>query len=327
MRLATLIPAIFAVIIAVIPAHAAEETVSITVTAEAETVEQARDIAFRDAVSRVVGAVIASNSHVQDSEVAKHEIINYSSGYVYQYQLVNAVPTLDGVSATFDIQVRSSRLADRLLGSSSGAGVVNGNQASQQIATFQYQGQQGQRILDSVLADYPQRAFSITLGNSQIILNRQNTPHLLVPITLQWDQNYTNSLAEAVQRIADRTKCGNWFVGCQSYSRVHVGNRSGYFNSNAVYEKMHLSMFYKRSPRLMLSITDGFQSLISSCYNLPELDNQSWASWRFAESGTNTVVINSEAIKQFELHIPLTEHPVEQFKNLTVQVIPNNQCP
>ena len=64
-----------------------ERTYYIEVLGEGRTPDEARNNGFRLAVEQAVGAIIASESEVNNNRLSRDEIISYASGYVTKYEI------------------------------------------------------------------------------------------------------------------------------------------------------------------------------------------------------------------------------------------------
>jgi hypothetical protein len=122
---------------------------------EGATAEQARQQGFRLAVEHAVGTVVASETEVRNDRQARDEIITYASGYVDRFEVVEQQRVGNRVLVNMKVWVRPSRIANRLLNRSATAGGVEGGRISTQIQTLQHERTSGDRLLKSVLADYP----------------------------------------------------------------------------------------------------------------------------------------------------------------------------
>ena len=66
-----------------------DELYYIRVQATGNTESQARTEAFRLAVDQAVGSLLVSENVIQNGDVTRRDLINYSSGYVYDFNYVN----------------------------------------------------------------------------------------------------------------------------------------------------------------------------------------------------------------------------------------------
>ena len=56
------------------------------------------------------------------------------------------------------------------------------------------------RLLTAVLADYPQRAYDISVGNTRVSVHNRVT-YLEIPVSIRWNAKFVASLAEAVKTV------------------------------------------------------------------------------------------------------------------------------
>lgn len=137
---------------------------------QGSTQEQARQQAFRLAVEHAVGTVIASETEVRGARLARDEIITYASGYVDRFEIVRQQQVGNQVQVQMKIWVKHNKLANRLLNKSETHGTIAGGRISEQLKSLQHTRSSGDRLLNTVLADYPTRAFDIKLDHTRVFL-------------------------------------------------------------------------------------------------------------------------------------------------------------
>jgi hypothetical protein len=187
----------------------------VDVVAEGATVEQARLEGFRTAVNQAVGSVVATQTQTQNQRLTRDEIINYSSGFVDRFEILSQDQVGNDIRIKMRVWVAESRLAHRLLGRSIDNQAVPGDQLSAQISTLIQERQTGDKLVATVMQDFPDRSFVVDAKKSQIKFNEYRQAVLEISVTLGWDQNWSTSLFEALNRTKDPAK--HWWV----YSEVN----------------------------------------------------------------------------------------------------------
>jgi hypothetical protein len=187
-----------------------QDYVQVDVVSEGVTVEQARLEGFRTAVNQAVGSVIVTQTQTQNQRLVRNEIINYSSGFVDRFEILEQQDLGNRVRLKMRVWVAESRLAHRLLGRSIDNQAVPGDQLSAQISTLIQERQTGDQLVAAVMRDFPDQSFVVNAKKSQVKFNEYRQAVLEVSVTLGWDQNWADSLFEALNRTKDPAK--HWWV-------------------------------------------------------------------------------------------------------------------
>lgn len=302
------------------------ETYYLRVQAAGRDEEDARNQAFRLAVNQAVGSLLVSETEVRNQNLVRHEIINYSSGYVHDFKILKRYNDGRDIVIEIDVWVRKSQLADRLLNKSVDAGAVEGGRISQQIASIQRERETGDRLLSTVLADFPQRSFDISVLPTQVIYDQNRRAVLQVPFQLAWNQLYVTSLEESIKAINQRKDCGNWFSNCQYNTMIRAGNVSGYFDDRVAYDMMHREIIISR-PSVLLSIRDTMgQVRYKKCHSIPALDQVEYSPFHYASAGAGKFAVNSYTNKRFDIFVPLSTLPTQQLDRAEITIVRARDC-
>lgn len=302
------------------------ETYYLRVKAHGRNEEDARTQAFRLAVDQAVGSLLLSETHVRNHDLVRHDIINYSSGYVHDFQILDRQPANGGMTIEIDVWVRKSQIADRLLNKSADSGTVEGGKISQQLASIQHERATGDRVLSTVLADFPERAFNITLHPTQVKLDQNRQGQLQVSFNLAWNQQYVNSLAEAVKVINQRKDCGGWFSNCRYTSLVRVGYTTAYFDDEVAQDLMHREIIISR-PTVLLTIKDTMGTVrYRKCHAFPALDHSGYSKWNYANMGPGKFEVNSIVNRTFDIFVNLSTLPTQQLDRAEITIVRARQC-
>lgn len=301
----------------------------VEVTAQGRTFAEAQDQAMRMAVERAVGAVVSSQATATQGRLSTDDIIVYSAGFVDNHEVVEHQTVGNLAQIRMRIWVSHSRLADRLLGQSRDSGQIEGGRIAGQIATFQTERSSGDRLLLSVLKDFPQHSFKITLEPTRVFVNQQRQTILQVPFMLIWDQNYVNSLAETIRRINQRSDCDGWLSNCAQTitSVVRLPGATGWFDDTVAHDLVHQEMVISR-PVLRLKLLDRVGTTkYEQCFGLAELDHSDWTNWNFVSVSGYRIQINAAAHKKSAINIDLSALPVQHLDRAEIDVIRYAHCP
>jgi len=183
-----------------------QDYVQVDVVSEGTTVEQARLEGFRTAVNQAVGSVVATQTQSQNQRLTRDEIINYSSGFVDRFEILEQQNHGNQVQLKMRVWVAESRLAHRLLGKSYDSQQVPGGRIGAQVETLLEERQQGDRLIEAVMQDYPHRAFDVRVGKSRVKFDDYRRASIITDVTIRWDTRFTDSVRDTLRRTNDPAK-------------------------------------------------------------------------------------------------------------------------
>lgn len=261
-----------------------EKVYYIQVTAEGSDLDRAKQSAFRMAVERTVGTVIASETETADHRIKRDEIITYASGYVSDYKIVTQATYQSRTWVKMEIWVKHSAIANRLLSKAESTQNINGLRLSEQVASINYERDQGYRILSVVMDDYPARAYDIFDQTIETkYFNRK--PEITIEFSLRYNQHYIRALWETLKNTSQSANPGNCYPNCQEPFQVYIVGRKDRLLFNrwdwsfgftemtqpqAIYDAMIGS-----APAILLTMKDARGNpMYQSCHFWPELDGQ-----------------------------------------------------
>lgn len=301
----------------------------IEVESKSDTFFSAKNEGFRLAVEHAVGSLILSETEVQNGKINRDEIITYSSGYVDDFEIIERLEYNGQTTVKMKVWVAHSAIANRLLNQSVTAQQVEGERVAVQIDTITQSRQAGDRVLSTVLNDFPQRAFDIKLDTTKVVYTQQRTGKLYIGFFVSWNRDYLNSLSESLKAINQRTKCGDFSNRrhCDGAYQVEVA-MPGFSRNTRVYfedpvaERLFADQVWVKRPGVLLTIKDfdGHQRF-RQCY--PNLHNI-WYYFKFGP-GSNVTVTGDRA-KWLDTYIDLPGLSVEKFDKIEVAVVPGSEC-
>ena len=77
-----------------------DKTVILTVSAQGQTISEAKQNALRDAIEQAFGAFISSSTEILNDELVKDEILSVSNGNIQDYEVISEVKLPNGDYAT-----------------------------------------------------------------------------------------------------------------------------------------------------------------------------------------------------------------------------------
>jgi hypothetical protein len=309
-----------------------EKVLYVEVVGEGASLDEARQQGYRLAVEHAVGTVVASETEVRNSRVARDEIITYAAGYIDRFEIVNQQQLENRIQLRMKIWVKPSHLANRLLNESKAAGRVDGGRISNQIQTLVHERKSGDRLLQSILTDYPRRAFKVELEKTRVIFDANRNGQLEVAFYLSWSPEYLDSLAEAITAINQRPKCG--FLGCsnKATSEVSVSRRgfgsttTALFDDNIAEQLIRTEMIQSQ-PTIRMTILDSAgNEQFKQCLYAKELDHRDHSSLRYVNLDYNKVNINGGAIKRFNTFVDLSRINSNKLDQINVSIVRGPTC-
>jgi len=311
-----------------------EKVLYVEVVGEGATLDQARHQGFRLAVEHAVGTVVSSETEVRNSHMVRDEIITYASGYVDRFEIVEQQEYDGRVQVKMKIWVKHSRLANRLLNRSAAAGHVEGGRISAQLETLKHERSSGDRLLKSVLADFPARAFDIRLEKTQVFMDNHRNGQLEVAFYLGWNQHYLDSISEAIKRINQRPDCGR-FPGCANYAAEITVIKKGFApNAVAWFDDVNARNLIQREivgsrPTIRLSVLDiSGQERYKQCLIYNELDRlNGYAPWHYVTvPNSQQLAIDGQKVKRFNHYVNLSSVPPAELDQVKITVVRAGDC-
>jgi hypothetical protein len=306
-----------------------EQVYYIVVAGDGRTVTEARNNGFRLAVESALGSVISSETEVVNGRIVRDEIISYAAGFVERFELVETTTTANGYTVAMKVWIRRSALANRLLNRSEQSGQVNGAQASVQIQTLGQERATGDRLLQTVLNDFPKRAFDIELKPTEV-LHQNRTAYMEVNFQLGWNADYLRSLWTALEATSQKTSrpqavitvgSGGWFKGFGGEARFDDTGKLALLT-----DRMYMS-----GPAVLVTVRGAQrQTLYSACYMYQELDNVAHyvvTNQRFVEFGAHGARINGGYRMNGRVQIPINNAVLQHATTVDMDVVLRNQCP
>ena len=308
----------------------------IEVAGQGANEEQARLNGFRLAVERAIGSLIASETEVRNSKIKRDEVISYASGYVTRYEITDTEPKDNRVQVKMKVWVGRNALANRLLNESKSAGDIDGPNGSAAVTTAKYEQAQGDRLVQTVLNDFPRRAFDVELKNSRVSLDNYRNGRLTIPFQLKWNYNYLASLWLALESTAQPKAYSQNFVRVASGPTPSGSGQwfpwsgeAGYADGYRV--KQLARELVGSGPSVQLTIRDTAGQVIHRrCYRWAELDHE--VQYQYPRAffvdfpSTNRVSINGRAVLDAKIDLPVNPNDLENLGNFDIAVVRKQDC-
>lgn len=246
----------------------------IRTTGTGASLEEAKQMAFREAVQIRVGTLVLSERESNKYGIVKDDILVHSAGYVDDYKVINSHTNNRIVTATVDVLVADSKLKNSILSSGNSSKTVDGTRHGAQYSTYMNERETGDRILDNVLSGYPKNALVIKQQPYTITVDSTRNLVLHVPFELSWNYAFIEALNEVFSVVEDGSN--GFLKRSPGKISIMVKNPKDYvFGKMSVYHFNDVTRVYKvqnaftgyNEVRIKMSVKDsGYNTLYSSCH-------------------------------------------------------------
>lgn len=318
---------------------------------------KAREDGFRTAVLQAVGSVVVTQTESRNRRLVRDEIVSYSSGYVDRHEILSEKSVGSGVELRLKVWVAESRIARRLLADASTSGQIDGKNLGLRIEGVLQERYQGDKLLSTVLSDFPRRAFDIRLDKHRVNLNERREVSLLIPFELKWNYDYLASLYEALyetrsepsfcwscvllgpqvedQSARQRRQTQTSFtLMVKPPQNMLMGWRGTVvFDDNFKLRAMYQA-FVESRPAIRLVIEDGTSRVThDECFSYPNLDHV--INYRYPDFYLFTIdrdlteaSINGNQVMRGELPINFKKdsNKLTNYETVMVSVVPFKEC-
>ena len=197
----------------------------VQVEGHGNSIDQAKQNGFRNAIEQVVGQVIISDQEVRGGQLTKDWIGGYSAGYVDYFEILETRQEGNVTVVKMNVAVASSKIAQRMMSSGNKSLIINGERLQAQIDTQLEQRDRGDQLIAEVLTSYPYNAYVVNSGITEIGLNARRDVYVDVPYEIHWSRFWLEALNETLGVIAlDSKGCNSWFVKQDNKIRLSAGS-------------------------------------------------------------------------------------------------------
>ncbi len=215
-------------------------TVAVQVEAVGASLEEAKKNAFRQAIEQTVGVVILDEKEASGSILTKDFVGGYSAGYIDNFEMLeNYQDDANQWHVRLNVEVASSKIAQRMMSKGVANNVVDGDQLHARVESQIEEREQGDRLIGQVLSNYPYNAYIINSGRTEFKLGRSRQSYIEIPYEIAMSKFWLNALNEALATASVKsTECGGFAVrvldaikntrtygnGVKKVAGMHCGN-------------------------------------------------------------------------------------------------------
>jgi hypothetical protein len=206
----------------------------IRIEASATNAELAKQEALRLAVNQAVGTLVLAEIQIQNQELIRQDLTLYSSGYVEEFKILSEEKVGDQTRLVIDVWVAESKIANRLFALSKVKGAIDGSQAATQYQSMLEERNQGDRVIQLVANDFPQKAFAIQMGKLSWRMNGRDA-EILVPVEMAWNKDYMQAMYDALVQTRNGSQAANQRYQKKWPAVVSIKRPSDWFTTYASY--------------------------------------------------------------------------------------------
>ena len=182
-----------------------KSTTTVHVQASGSNIEEARAACFRKAIQEAVGSVFLSSQEVRDGTLTKDQINEYAAGYVDRYEIIRTQQDTDGsILIDMNVIVASSKIAERMISSGTATLKLEGEQLKATLDSQIDARRNGDAFLNEVLASYPENAYIINQGKTEVYVDRNRKGVVEVSYDIKMSQTWLASFDEALSLISTK---------------------------------------------------------------------------------------------------------------------------
>ena len=299
------------------------------------TYEEAKHNAFKEAIEYQVGVVIASERESYNEKLVKNEILAYSSAFVDEYKIISQQNVGNKVQVVVDVKLSLLRLSDRILSKGKDSKNLDGAKHDNQYKSFLENKQNGDKILASVLNDYPRRAYDIKQSDYVVKIDAYRNLTLTIPYELNWNPNYIASFHDAIRLVSDG-KPSLWTkekgIAQQYPSTVRVGTEKYYFNEFIITNKILDSITDWNEVRINMEIKDLYnRTQYSECFVPKQLHRRVGDYYDVNYIKTINIGINAKAGERNTIEMKIQNNSklaniMYNLSKIELSVVPKKVC-
>jgi len=271
------------------------------VVGNGRTLDEAKIDGFNSAIEFAVGFVILSDKEAKNDRLVRDDIAKHSAGYIDDFKIIDQMNSSRGVTVVMDVNVKSSKIAERMLNKGKTEGVLEGEKLSDQYNSYLNERKTGDRFIKSVLGSYPKNAFNIEQGKTEFKLDANRNSIIIIPYQVRWSYEWIIALKESLSVIQDGdSRSGNRIRVTARKPGDWVGVSDSYDFDDSVRVKQITEVLSVSTHVLVKIIAKNGSTIYTGCFaNLGEnVEN-------YYQFSRNRLVLGHEYIRN-EAHIPVT---------------------
>lgn len=241
------------------------------VTGVGRTFDEAKNNGFSVAIEKAVGSVLLVDKELRNDKLTRDDILSHSAGYVDDYKVISQSNQRGQVVLVMDVDVKHSRIAERMLNRGGSEGKLDGNRLGAQYQSYMTERGSGDKLLNNLLSDFPSRAMEVKQGRIDFMLDNRRNSVIIVPYEITWDKRYLNSMEEVLSILHDTSSGHEYNIVCRCYPSservvLHNNGKKEYFFNDGVRVRQ-LTDSLSQQIKIKAEVKDNFgKTLYSGCY-------------------------------------------------------------
>jgi hypothetical protein len=265
------------------------------------TLDEAKIDGFNSAIEFAVGFVILSDKEAKNDRLVRDDIAKHSAGYIDDFKIIDQMNSSRGVTVVMDVDVKSSKIAERMLNRGKVEGVLEGDKLSGQYNSYLNERKTGDRFIKNVLSSYPRNAFNIEQGKTEFKLDAYRNSIIIIPYQVRWNYEWLTAFSESLSVVQDGDRNSPNAISVASRKPGDwIGSRETYnFNDSVRVKQITSSLDI--STHVLIKILDKRGSTIyTGCF--PALEHYIQGYNTFSRT---RLIAGSETMRN-EAHIPVS---------------------
>ena len=258
----------------------------IQVEVTASNFDQAKESGFKLAIQEALGTFVTTEKVIKFDEVTRNDIVTYSGGYIQDFKIIKENRDKLSTTLVMDVWVSESKIANRLLNTSTNKGELDGRKIEAQLSTIVKDKEDAFKLLDIILQDFPSKAFELDIKKTNFQTLRKGTSIVEVPLEIQWSQKYLDSLKEALTLLRDSDEIRfKSSIGSRIHNDVTVISIGSLIFGDFFYSGIDASFnndemvdlfynYFNQAPLIKISLNDDFENeIVTNCFYLQNRGN------------------------------------------------------
>jgi hypothetical protein len=307
----------------------------IRVTGQGNSVIEAKNNAFKQAIQTKVGLVVISELESNTNNLTRDNISLYSAGYIDDYKIISSTTNGTVTRVTMDVLVAPSKLIDQTLNRGKVEDYIDGTKISDKINSYRNQKTEANKVISAVLNTYPQNAYVIKTKPYRIVVDKNQNAVLEIPYRLNWNNDYIVAFNEALKITQDNSfgllqkAPANVIVMSKDPKDYVLGSRNRYqFNDIPMIDDIKSSMTGNKEARIKMVLRDRNNNpLYSSCWIPDSISGRKLSFYSLGEPSSIFIYGN-----EFEENVlratidPRQEWILQNIITIEVSVVPHKNC-
>lgn len=208
--------------------------------------EEARLNGFQLAVEMAVGSIVVTEKQVTNNTLIRDQIVRHSSGYVDDFKIIEQSGSNLRYTVVMDVKVKSSQIAEVILGSNYKNGKIDSNRIYGQYDSLNQERKDAEKLIDNLLYSFPKQSFKYDVKTVSAVLNKNRDMDLNIIVTFSWKEEWLNKFIENLERVKDSNKTTDNkidVVKSPNSFGIFDNKTTLYVNDSKIYNKVTETVF------------------------------------------------------------------------------------